>query len=358
MGNPILYKLSVAKNGMDALRIVKYINILRMIQGDSRNISGLSTTCSPSRSTIRDFVRECEDSSLVQRDGNDYTLTTAGNLVVREYDNLDDEQQAGLSYLADSSSALDLLRASGTQPADKADLAKKSGTSRASVHRHLDNFQTSDWTKGCNGCIELDSDGEQILKAHKVFQEKIGVIEEKMEFLKRYENDAVEVKIPFEALAESRQVVSTMADKQKVVREVNDIDVDGTGPFRALSHSFSAQLSDEAYSNLTLDMDSELIVDRSVYEMITNPRRWKYLFRGFQYPNLQLLVLPRNITVALALCGDEEAVIATHNENHPLDVGLFSENEAFVEWVWELYENYRAQANSPGHDLVKWATSI
>lgn len=327
------------------------------MEDESRSVSELAAACSPSRSTVRSFIQECEDWSLVRHVGNDYALTTAGSLVVREYNDLDGEHQAGLCYLANSPSALSLLQTIESQPIDKADLAKRANKSRTTVHDHLDHFRTSGWTENRNKDIRLDSLGGSILESHQKFQWKTRTIEEKIQFLKRYGNNDFGVRIPLEALAESRQVVSTMTDKQKVVREVDDMDIDGTGPFRALSHSFSAQLSDGSYSDLAQDMDTELIVDRSVYAAITNPRRWRYLFRAFQYPDFQLLVHPKDLTVALGVYGEQEAVIATHSDRHPLDVGLFSSNETFIEWIWKLYDNYRSQASSPGHDLMKWATS-
>jgi predicted transcriptional regulator len=345
------------KTAVNTQRTLQYIDVLIEMEDESRSVSELTAACSPSRSTVRGFIRDCEDWSLVRHVNDDYTLTTAGNLVVREYNDLDGEHQAGLRYLANSPAALSLLRTIESHPIDKADLAKEANKSRTTVHKHLDNFQTSDWTKNPNKNIRLDSLGGNILESQRKFQSKMRTIGEKTQFLKRYGNNDFGVRIPLEALAESRQVVSTMTDKQKVVREVDDMDIDGTGPFRALSHSFSAQLSDGSYSDLTKDMDTELIVDRSVYAAITNPRRWKYLFRGFQYPNFQLLVHPKDLTVALGVYGEQEAVIATHSDRHPLDVGLFSSSEEFIEWIWKLYENYRSQASSPGYDLVRWATS-
>jgi predicted transcriptional regulator len=343
---------------MDTRRILCYIGILRAIQGDPITVSDIAATCSPSRSTIHHFLQECEDWSLVNNSEDGYGLTAAGSLILREYGDLDEQKQAGLPSLAKSEKRLNLLRITTSHPDDRAELTRRADASKSTVRRHMKDFQDEGWTDEQNKCIELTPDGRKILDTYDTFEQKIGIIEDKTEFLERYGTNNIVTRIPLEALAESRQVVSTTTDRQKVVREVNDIDPgDAEGePLRALAHAFSAQISDESYSNLSPETDSELIVDRSVYAAITNPKRWKYLFEGLRYPNFQLLVLPKEITVALAYCGNEEAVIATYSEEKPLHVGLFGDSEALIEWVQQTYDHYRAQADPPGTDLFKWAT--
>lgn len=336
---------------MNAREILNDIDVLQAIQKEPTSISDAAAICSSSQSKVRRFIGEYEYWGLVRRSGEGYILTTAGDLILREYDGLDDETQAGLVSLAKSENRIALFRAIENHPADKAELARVSGTSRSTVHRNLD----TEWTKKENGYIRLSSSGEELIEAYENFTESITVIEEKIEFLKRYEGRNTGVEIPLEALAESRQVVSTMEDRQKVVREVNDMDPGDAEPLRALSHSFSSQVSDESYEDLSPEADAELIVDRSVYKVITNPKNWKYLLKSRDYPNFQILVLPESVTVALGKNGSEEAVIAAYSDEYPLHVGLFSENKAFVRWVTELYEHFRANANPIPKDLIKWA---
>ena len=336
---------------MDTQKILRYIDILRAMQDSPITISDIAANYSPSRSTIRRFIQEdAEEWGLIRRSSGDYTLTAAGNLLLREYDNIDDEKQTGLSYLAKSQHGLDLLRVTNSQPDDRATVTRKSDASRSTVQRHLDDFQESEWINEQNKYIGLRSDGREIIESYETFRRKIGIIEDKIEFLERLED--VEELPPIEALAESRIVVSTITDRREVVREVNKLEPDGAESVYGLSSAFSQEISEEFESKVPLNTECELIVDRSVYTAITNPKRWKYLFRGLRRPNFRLLILPKNIAIGIGLFGDEQAVISAYNAEIPFDAALIGENEKLIEWGKEIYAHYQAQASPPTTDLM------
>ena len=142
-----------------------------------------------------------------------------------------------------------------------------------------------------------------------------------------------------------------MTDNQEVVREINKLDPGDAEPLRGVSQAFSEKISDAYASKVPPGAECELVVDRSVYKAITNPKRWKYLFRARRRRQFRLLVYPNNLTVGIGLFGDEQAMIAAYSAENPFHVGLFGESDAFVEWVNEVYESIREQATSPGRDL-------
>lgn len=340
---------------METPEILGHIDILRAIQEDSISVSDITAACSSSRSTVSRFLQNAEEWSLVRQHNDGYGLTAAGELFLQGYDDLDDEDQTGIISLTESQHSLVLLRAIDSHPADRAALTEESGVSRATVHRHMDKFQESklEWTDEQDDYIELTRKGKRIVESYESFEKKVGIIEDKIEFLERFEGPLEYVSL--KALAESRQVVSTMTDNQEVVREINKIDIGDAEPLYGLSQAFSAEISDEI-SKVPIERESELIVDRSVYAAITHPKRWRYLFDGLRRPNFRLLVLPEHITVGLGLYGNEKAVIGAYNSEHPFHVALIGENTELINWVEQTYEYYRAQANPPSTDLFRWAT--
>jgi predicted transcriptional regulator len=336
---------------MNAREILSHIEILRALQGNLVSISSAAAICSVSRPTVRRFIHDCEDCDLVRRSSDDYTLTAAGDVLLREYDDIDDEKQAGLASLIKSEKRVDVLRAIENHPPDKAELAEKSDTSRPTVHRLFDNYP--EWINEQSEYIGLSSDGSEIMEIYDILRGKINIIEANTEFLKRLED--VDELPPIEALAESRMVTSTITDRREVVREIIELEVDDLESVRGISHVFSQEISEQFESKIPLDTECELIVDRSVYAAITNPKRWKYLFRSLRRPNFRLLVLPKDVTVGIGLFADEQAVVAAYNAEHPFHAALIGENEEFIEWAEKTYERYQTQANPPTIDLVKWA---
>ena len=342
---------------MDIRSIVQSVNIFQATHEGNIKISEMNRVCPSSRPTIQRRLADAVDSSLVQEVDDCYKLTAAGDLILREFEKRDPKIQNNLYRLCDSERNPEILQAVKAEPVDKANIKNKTGISRATVHRRLNDLHNLGLINAPNGNVTIEALGGEVLKEYNDLKEVIGIIEEKIKFLERFEYAKMDVKIPLEALAASREVVSTMKDSQKVVREIANIDGDEAEPQRALSPAFSEQISDSITTRAPVDVDGELIVDRSVYRIATNPKHWKYLFAGIKQPNWRVLIYPGDVTVGAAYWGSEEAVVSAYNDEHPLHVGLFGNDDALIEWATEIYDHYRAQAVPPRSDLINWVAA-
>lgn len=337
---------------MDTRKIINPIDILWAFQEEPASIS----SAAESRSTIHRFI--VEDTvgwKLAVHSPSGYNTTSVADLIIQYYNELEEDGQnevASLAALEYGPILLDILP--NTTATSKAEMARQSGASRSTVQRNIREFLSDDfeWVSKQNNRYRLTDSGNRVLAAYESFQDKIKVIAEKSEFLERFEEAGLLPSV--ETLDGSRMVVSTATDRQPVVREI-------TESSQAMRNLFEESLKRLARKSAMLiaskvppDTESELIVDRPVYKAITNPKRWKYLFRARRRQNFELLVHPDGLTVGAGLFGDEQAMITAYNETNPFHVALFGEDNAFVSWVKKVYENASQEARSPGRDLFKW----
>ena len=344
---------------MDAQSIINDVGILEAFEGGAASVTDVADSCSESRSTVYRFISDAEDWCLLTTSSDEYTLTAAGMLVLREYRSLEDHEREAVSTVARFEYGFRLLEILDSSVVSKAEMTRRSGASRSTVQRIIEAFgegtaNDDGWLEEPDGGFTLNSAGKRVLSTHLDFTNTIAVVDDKIEFLERYVN--TDQLPPIEALDNSRLVVSTVTDNNNVVRELKRIDFDGITEFRGISQAFSGQLSDYYIANFPEDVDSRLIIDRNVYVAITHPKRWKYLFNINEWPNFTLRVHPDDVKVGLGLY-DEQAVIAGYSEAKPFNAALFSTNDVFYDWVERVYESYDQDALSPGKDLLRWGSS-
>lgn len=276
-----------------------------------------------------------------------YWLTAGGHCVLNAAERcLRETTQEQLADLTRSKWTLELLKELDEQPVTPGEVASSSSQSpsRTTVWRTLQTFVEYGWCKSCGSSYQLCPAGERMLEAYRNLERLAEQVLAKAPFLQRLSPRWSD--FPAHALPEADLVVSKPDSPGLVVEAALKLCDPRIENYRSLISVYSPTLFRAYYRMVSLGMQGEGIIDKSVYDKLAQNEEMRYLLDTSSYEHYDLFRLDEQLTIGIALYDDRKVAIGAYNE-----VGegqhtaiIISSHEDLIEWGQRVYSSYREQA--------------
>jgi predicted transcriptional regulator len=274
------------------------------------------------------------------------TITSAGRVVLREYENmLEDIDRGEFEFLGSSREAARprLLRVL-TEPATKPELASICEVSDATVYRAIsdeDGFIDRGWAeKRDDGQYLIRPNGETVLDGYDDFAEALRIVEENDTILGYLEADPAP---PLYVLEHSSAESSTAGVIHKGIDRFTELLRSRPDHIRGVANSVSKPLVVISRRLIEREVEMESVLADPAVKAYSE----KYpddLERSLEAEAITVYRHPENVEFQLGIFDDEYVLLGVYDEHGNLRGGIEGKDDDLVTWAIELFERHRDEA--------------
>ncbi|MFC4359123.1 helix-turn-helix transcriptional regulator [Halobium salinum] len=242
-----------------------------------------------------------------------------------------------IAYLVGSDNRVDILRALRDEPRGPSELASACSCARETAHRSLSGFVERGWVARDDGEYRLTVAGGMVIEQYDRLETTVDGTNRVRPFLRHA--PAAFRDLPPEFLSAVRLETATPENPHAPIGRFRATLGDGgLERFRGVTPVVSPLFNEAAGAALTPETDAELVIDESVLH-VSETQYADALGEAFELEKFTLLVSSDSPGCGLMIA-DGHAFVCVYDEG-TMVASLDGDEEAFVEWVSDLYAEER-----------------
>jgi predicted transcriptional regulator len=245
-----------------------------------------------------------------------------------------------IAFLVGSACRVETLYVLGDEPLGPSNLAERVSCARETAQRNLSGFVERSWVRKHDGTYELTAAGRMVLDQYSRLERTVENAERLTVFLENA--GGIVDRVDPDQLAEQTVTTSTPEHPHAPIERWLDI-VDGiVDSYCGIAPIVSRVFNEAAEGAIGEETRMELVIDDSVLE--TSRERFPdALELALELDQFTLWISPVEIDFGLAI-SDGHVWLAAYDDLGNVVASVDGDDDAFVEWAHEIYEEHRERS--------------
>ena len=246
-----------------------------------------------------------------------------------------------IAFLVGSDCRAETLRTLDDEALRPSALAERVSCARETAQRNLAGFVERNWVRKEDGAYRLTAAGRMVLGQYRRLERTVESAD-RLSVLLSHVGDALDGVDP-ELLAAQTVTTSTAGNPHAPIERWLGI-VDGVvDTYYGIAYAVSRVFNEAAEQAIGPDTRMELVIDQSVLE--TSREQYpEALELALELEQFTLFLSPVEPSFGLSIA-DGHAWIGAHDEMGNVVASVDGDDEAFVEWAREVYDEHRKRSS-------------
>ncbi|EMA41998.1 transcriptional regulator FilR1 domain-containing protein [Halococcus hamelinensis] len=342
---------------MNARELIEHISrsdqrlaILRALRERSAKPGELAERAGVDRTPVYTALEDLEESGAVAAIEGRRKMTAAGDVAVRETATACEAVgREAISHLASSTDNNRFRVLSGIDDGlSRGEMVHDDAyPSRSTINRAMEDFEASEWITPRPESM-VTKEGKEILDAYEELHRVVGIVVEKIAYLRLV--DPKKIEFPIELIADAEVVESRPNRPQRADEHLRQRMLEGFDHARMFSRYYSEAGVETMLRALDEGSTWESVSPLPSHNPLPDSRTEIRHFREcIAADGADWRVYPDDLPIDLIIFDDDRVLFGSDEalETTRRDAMLDSTNPALIAWATELFEDYHQQASTP-----------